>query len=158
MAIIFEGSSECVICGKVLDKEEEYTGFAPLTSNTKDNLFLFSDAAMHVNCLYQHPIGKLALFYRGMYGESFEPERKRCIVDGQIITDPRNVINFGLLSSDATEELSKFNFLRLNKLNVGKWDRREEFLQIARKFIEDGKWVGFMGSNDLDRLMGELKI
>lgn len=64
MALIFEGGSECVICGKVLNKEKEYTGFAPLTNNTKDNLYLFSDAGMHVDCLHQHPMGQLAIFTR----------------------------------------------------------------------------------------------
>jgi hypothetical protein len=157
MALIFEGSSKCAICGKVLNKEKAYTGFAPLTSNMKDSLFLFSDAGMHVDCLDQHPLGQLALFFRNMYDESFEPEKNRCIADGQIIADPRNVIHFGLLSSDVTAEISKLNYLRLNKLNIAKWDKREEFIQVAMKFIADGKWEGFMGSNNLARLINELK-
>lgn len=158
MALIFEGSSECAICGKVLNKEKEYTGFAPLTNNTKDNLFLFSDAAMHVDCLNQHPMGQRALFFSKIFAESATPDKHICIIDGQIITEPESIIFFGLLSSDPTEELSKFNCLKLNKRNIAKWDKREEFLLVAGKFISDGKWVGFMGYNTLDHLMNELKI
>lgn len=156
MALVFEGSSECPICGKVLNKEKEYTLFPPLTSNEKDKLFLFSDAAVHIDCLNQHPSCQLALFYRNRYHESLESVK--CVVDGLIIADPRNVITFGLLSFDATEEISEFNFLNLNKSNVSKWDKREEFLQIARKFMEDGKWEGFMGFSYLEHLMNRLEI
>lgn len=156
MALVFEGISECSICGKVLNKEKEYTLFPPLISNEKDKLFLFSDAAVHVDCLDQHALGQLALFYRNLYHESLEPVK--CIADGLTIADPPNVITFGLLLSDATEEISKFNFLKLNKLNVTKWDKREEFLQIARKFTEADKWEGFMGFNYLERLMNRLKV
>ena len=155
MAIIFEGYSKCPICTKVLDRGKEFTAFPPLISNTRDKVYLFSDAGVHVDCLNEHPTGQLALFYRNEYHKSFESNR--CVTDGLAIEDPRNILNFGLLSSDTTEELSTFNFLKLNTLNIAKWRQREAFLQVADKFIKEGKWDGFMGFNSLERLMGELK-
>lgn len=58
-----------------------------------------------------------------------------------------------MLSSDQNEDLSKFNFLTLNKDNIDKWNQKDAFVSTARKFNQEGKWEGLTEFNYLDYLI-----
>lgn len=72
-----------------------------------------------------------------------------CTVDGELITDPHQFLSFGLLTSDPQEELYRFNFLTFNKMNIGHWADRDEFVRIATAFLDTGKWEGTSRFNAL---------
>lgn len=156
MAIIFEGLSKCVLCGQTLNSVDEITAAPPLTSNTKDPLFVFSDAGMHIACLDGHPL-KDSLFYQIEQLDNVTGATKpRCIVDGNLITHPRDMLALGMLTSDPNEPLAAFNFIILNTNNKYKWDKREEFISLAEEFIRNGKWEPYGPFNALEYLLKEL--
>ena len=50
MAIIFEGSSKCAICGEVLKKTDEIVGL-PAISDTEHPLYKYFDTGFHKSCM-----------------------------------------------------------------------------------------------------------
>ncbi|UPK69138.1 hypothetical protein [Chitinophaga filiformis] len=156
MAIIFEGLSKCVLCGQKLNCVDEITAAPPLTSNTKDPLFVFSDAGMHVACLDGHPL-KDSLFYQIEQLDNVTGGAKaRCIVDGNLITHPGDMLALGMLTSDLNEPLAAFNFIILNRNNRYRWNRREEFISLAEEFILNAKWEPYGPFDMLKYIMKEL--
>ncbi|WP_212002731.1 hypothetical protein [Chitinophaga sp. HK235] len=156
MAIVFQGLSTCPLCEEILDKRNAYTMFPPLSGNAKEALYIFSDAAVHVDCLQKHPLCGMALSVRNQVDEHRPSPASVCLVDGKIITDPRNILVIGLLTSDPLEDLHRFNFLTLNKNNISRWAYRDEFLTATKKFISDGKWEQEGPFNYLAHIINEL--
>ncbi|NLR78359.1 hypothetical protein [Chitinophaga eiseniae] len=157
MAIIFEGKSTCPICSQVLDKGKPYMGFLPFTGNAKDILFMFSDSGVHVDCLHSHPHGALALLHRNKCGEALKPENRKCWIDGQVIERREHVISFGMFTSDESEPLAKFNYMMLNRLNLGRWQDRKAFISAGTEFLQAGKWGSLTEVNVLQIAINEIK-
>jgi len=156
MAIIFEGLSKCVLCRQTLDSINEIMAAPPLTSNTKDPLFVFSDAGMHITCLNGHPL-KESLLYNIQQGDKIRGAANAiCIVDGKLITHPDDFLTTGMLTSDLNEPLAAFNFIILNRNNKYRWDKRNEFISLVNEFIQSGKWESFGSFNYLEYLLKEL--
>ncbi|SDG57903.1 hypothetical protein [Chitinophaga filiformis] len=117
MAIVLEGLSQCPLCGQVLDRSNEFIMTPPLTSNTKDALFIFSDAGIHVTCLNGHPQKESLLYQMQQSDETRDAANAVCIVDGKLITYPDDYLTTGMLTSDLHEPLVEFNFIILNRNN-----------------------------------------
>jgi len=158
MAIVFEDHSKCPLCNKILNNAEEYILFPPFIGNKKDPLFIFSDNGVHVKCLNEHPLGKHALLYLEKYDANIQSVKSGISTSGEVISNPANIIAFGLLTSDATEDLFKFNYFILNKANISEWKQRDEFIRIAARFNQEGKWEGITEFNYLDYLINLLNI
>lgn len=149
MALVFLSLTECILCNEVIDASRPYIGFPPFTGNTKDPLYRFSDCAVHESCLQSHPSCQQVLSILDAYDASLPSRGGVCAVDGELITDPHHFLSFGLLTSDPQEELYRFNFLTFNKMNIGDWADRDEFIRIATAFLDASKWVGTSGFNVL---------
>lgn len=50
MALIFEGSTPCAICGETIKKGDRVVATSGFIADAGDPLFQFSDAAMHKGC------------------------------------------------------------------------------------------------------------
>ncbi|WP_295117600.1 hypothetical protein [uncultured Chitinophaga sp.] len=153
MAIVFEGFTKCPLCNAVLDKTKEYILFPTFINNKKDALFIFSDNGMHIQCLDQHPLRKTAYLYLRKYNDYLQLLKSGFSTSGEIIGNPANMITFGLLTSDSTEDLFRYNFLILDKATVGEWGLKSEFIAIVNLFNASGKWDGVGGFNYLDYLV-----
>ena len=156
MAIIFEGLSTCPLCGQVLDKSNEFIMTPPLTSNTKDALFVFSDAGIHITCLNGHPQKESLLYQMQQSDETRGAAKAICIVDGKLITRPDDFLTTGMLTSDLNEPLAEFNFIILNRNNKYKWNKRSELISLIEEFIQSGKWEPFGPFNYLEYLLKAL--
>lgn len=157
MAIIFEGMSTCPICNQVLDKEKPFMGFPPFTGNANDILFMFSDSGVHVDCLHHHPHGALALLHGDRCAEAIKPENRKCMIDGQIIEHMEHFIGFGMFTSDESEPLAKFNYMKISRLNLDRWQDREAFISIGTEFLQAGKWRSLTEVNGLQIAINEIK-
>lgn len=157
MAIIFLGQSQCVLCGLVVDSNRRFLGLPPLISNELDPLFVFSDSAVHEDCLDNNPLKNNLLWCLEKYHKTASIKGAICEVDGKAISDPRHVIFFGLLTSIKEEPLFKFNFRVVSKLNLKEWSWRDSFLRVAKEFLDSGKWQGFYGSNCLELLINKVQ-
>lgn len=114
MAIIIEKESKCPLCGNFLDDSKEYILVPPIISNIKDPLFMFSDAGIHIDCIDENGFGSKLLQHIDLYNKHFPPSELKCFVDGKKIDHPEDLLFFGLLSSDETEDLYRFNYLTFN--------------------------------------------
>lgn len=153
MALVFLSITECILCNEVIDASRPYVAFPPFTSNTKDPLYFFSDNAVHESCLHLHPRCQQVLTVLDAYDAGHISRGAVCAVDGELITDPHHYLSFGLLTSDPQEELYRFNFLTFNKMNVGDWAGRDEFVRIATAFLDAGKWKSASAFNALAYLI-----
>jgi hypothetical protein len=153
MAIIFENHSKCSLCEQVLNNSNQYILYPPFMNNTKDKLFIFSDSGVHLECLTKNKFGNISLLFRKKYYESMPSINSICNIDGNLIKYPTDIISFGLLTSDITEELFEFNFWTVNKKNLAQWDSREKFKNSLKKFDEENKWKGVTEFNYLQYLI-----
>lgn len=158
MALIFYSVTECPICGKVLNENEDIIAFPAFMSNMKDDLFFFNDAGFHRSCVMKHPFGMKAI----KYGEEFffrtKPENRICIVSKKRITKMDDYLFTGVLSSDENETISRFNFITIDRTFVKEWPDRKSFLDAAGDFIKDDKWKGFASSKYLEQLIRQFQI
>lgn len=153
MALVFESFTPCVLCNEVVDASRQYIAFPPFIGNTKDPLYIFSDNVAHESCLNNHPYGPQAFACLDAYDACHPSRGFVCSIDGEPITDPHNFLSFGLLTSDPEEELYRFNFLTINKMNANDWPERDAFVRIAQAFLDAGKWEGTSRFNVLAYLM-----
>ncbi|PWV55755.1 hypothetical protein [Chitinophaga sp. S165] len=152
MAILIEGQSECVICKCKLQEFEDIIMFPPLISNINDRIYPFSDSGVHKKCLTRHPLAADVIHYREQY-DQFNNKRPIIDVEGNIIENPREIISWGLLTSDPSEELHRYNFLTLNRKRIANWTERENFLMTAKRYVSDGKWKSYGDFNLLEYLI-----
>lgn len=157
MAIVIEQQSRCPICNDFLDSNKEYFLVPPLTSNTKDTLFDFSDAGIHTDCINKSELKSKLLRHIDLYYASLPPSKLTCYIDGQKIERPENLLFFGLLTSDDAEELYNFNYLSFDIRNINKWIDLNKFLMVAEKFLEEKKWVGLSEFNRLQYIIEQIK-
>jgi hypothetical protein len=155
--MIFENKTKCPLCGEVLSSKDELEMFPHFVGNVKDSLFIFSDTAVHLSCLNKHPLRDMVLFFKNKYNSYLPLKNSKCIIDGELIKEPRDIIFFGLLTSNENEELFKFNFLLLNKKNISKWHDKDKFITTANNFNQQGKWGNLTEFNLLDFLIKELQ-
>lgn len=157
MAIVIEEHSLCPLCNTVLNKAKEYLMTPPLISNTLDQLFNLSDTGIHVECLDNSTLKDKLLHHLAAYNRKIPPSQVRCCIDNQVMADPRDLLSFGLLTSDESEALFQFNHLSFNRRNITKWESRVDFISIAEKFLKEGKWQGLGDSNYLSYLLDKVK-
>lgn len=144
MAIIFEGQSKCPLCNELLNSEKEFTMFPHFSTNIKDPISVFSDAGVHVSCVNNHPLGEKALSCRDKYHASLK-----------LIKTPGTIATL-LLTSNESEPLYAFNFLTIEKTDLGQWKEKSEFIAAASAYNNDGKWESLTDFNFLDHLVREV--
>ncbi|WP_449397594.1 hypothetical protein [Chryseobacterium wanjuense] len=156
MAITFINQTECGICNEKITDLENIFSFPPFIQNIKDPLYQFNDSTFHINCLNKHPLGKKAIELAKQYFHNIRPENRKCIVDGKIIENYQDYIFIDVLTSNEQEELYKFNLITLNRNNLQKWKDRNDFLCIAEKYINDGKWEDLTSYKYLNKLIDSI--
>jgi len=148
MAIIFENQSRCPLCNDVLNKSREYILIPPLISNQLDNLFIFSDAGVHLDCLDKCSAkGKLFKHIDLYYQYS---NRIRSIT---IDNNKSDIIGFGLLTSNENEQLFKYNYNIFSKQELLEWKDLHVFKNLVYIFLEEQKWKGLNDFNYLEYLL-----
>jgi hypothetical protein len=149
MAIIITGKSRCPICNEIINESDDIVMFPPFIQNVNDPFYIFNDAGVHSSCLLKHQLGNQALEYREVILEKTKPENRICDIGGNVITKPDDYIFIDLLTSDVSEELSKFNFMTIDKNNLSQWQERQLFHDTAHRFIDEGKWKSLTDFNYL---------
>ena len=158
MSIVIEKQSKCPLCNKFLDESKEYMLTPPLISNIKDDLFILSDAGIHTNCINQSNLKNKIYKHMDLYHKRFPLSEAVCIIDGKRILNPKNILSFGLLTSNESEELYLFNYLTLNIRNIKKWNDYNKFVSVAEKFLFEEKWEALSDFNYLQYIIDKVKI
>ncbi|WP_294296114.1 hypothetical protein [uncultured Chryseobacterium sp.] len=148
MAIIFENQTICPLCNDVLNKSREYILIPPLISNELDDLFIFSDAGVHLNCLDRSSLKENLFKHIDLYGQYLNRIRSMATHHNNY-----DIIGFNLLTSNNDEPLSKYNYYILSKQELLDWKELDIFKNIAETFLKEKKWKGFNDFNYLDYLL-----
>jgi len=157
MAITIFNNTVCPVCHMQLEENDSLFSFPAFVSNTRDPFCQFNDASFHLNCLQQHELGNSAIQFAEKCILETRPENRICAVGGNIIENESDYIFMGLLSSNEKEPLHRFNFLSLDKRNVGRWADRNDFIAIASEFKAQEKWQDLSDFKFLDYLIDKLK-
>lgn len=157
MAIVFKGISPCSICNNVLDDSKEFILIPPLISNVLDELSILSDSGVHLECINKSELRNKLQYHLTENDKRFPMSSVKCMIDNKPVTDPPDLVSFGLLTSNESEELYKFNHLNFNKKNISKWKEKDAFISIAEKFLLEGKWKGLAGYNYLENTLNLVK-
>jgi hypothetical protein len=157
MAIVILSSSECPLCNKVLHIKTDLYLFPPMIANINDPLYIFSDAGVHSSCLEKHRLGRQAMIYSTKLQKMLAPENRICDITGEMIMDMQNYISFGIFTSDAREPLHEFNFMKMDKQHLSQWPDRHKFIEIATRYLKEGKWNDHQGTKLLQDIMDKVK-
>lgn len=128
----------CALCGAPLG-DGELAGFSPFVMNRADPLYVFHDAAMHLDCLKRHPLGIQA------EGEhtSGQAGRSRCRVCREPFTSHSgDVFVAGLLTSDKTSPAYAFNHVVLHRSHFQDWTEAAAFRSVMTAFTSSEGWDG----------------
>ncbi len=156
MAIIIEGLSTCPICNLVLSSDDVILT-PPFIGNLKDELFMFSDAGIHIECLNNHALKDKLVKNIHLYNKQGSPLEQRCMIEGERIVPVQNMVSFGLLTSNEAEQLYEFNYHCFNLKNIHKWKELNKFLFVANEFLAAGKWESYGGFNKLEDIVAKIQ-
>jgi len=156
MGIIIENKSICPICKLVLNNGKPYHIFPPLITNILDDLYLFSDAGVHMDCLNKS-VFKAKLFYHlKIYNRRMLNQAAICAVSGEVISQA-DLVSFGLLTSNEIDSLYQYSYMTFNRRNISRWPQKEEFIIVAEDFLRRGKWSSACGFNYLEYVLDVIK-
>ncbi len=153
MSVLILGKTICPICKQVLNDGNNIFSFPAFVINTRDPLYYFSDASFHITCLNENPVAPLAKKYSELFVENLKPMYRKCIVSGEVITDYDNNIFVEYLTSNKENLLHQFNFIHIDKRNLYKWDKANQFKTGLINLIESGYWQEQEGSHYLEHLI-----
>lgn len=151
MAIIIENQTRCPLCNDVLNKSRKYILVPPLISNKLDDLFIFSDTGVHVDCLDKSPI-KENLFKQINLHDQYLNRMKLMMINYK----PNNIIGFNLLTSDEKEPLYKYNYCIFSKQELLAWKELDIFRNLVCIYLAEKKWLGLNQFNYLEYLLKSL--
>lgn len=153
MAILVRGSTRCPICGEIIEEGDPAVTFPPFVANERDRLYFFSDAAFHEHCLDDHPDSAAGRKLAAEVLEHSDPDRRSCVVCGEVIRDPDNFLGFGYLTGDGELAASRFNYVQLHRSHIGSWQDLDAALEALEELRDSGRWQG----DWLARLLDELR-
>ena len=55
MALIFRGLSECAVCGKIIERDDDVAGLPHFATGPDDPHWRFTDAPFHLGCYLNMP-------------------------------------------------------------------------------------------------------
>jgi predicted nucleic acid-binding Zn ribbon protein len=142
MALLLRGKTDCAVCGKVINEDDEATLFPHIIANEQDALFALSDSACHRECAQSDLRGQnmIAAFEESLLRSG--PGHRECAVCGEQVLDPDDYFLIGRLTGDTSAPLFKFNYTHLHKSHVAEWDQAAAFLAAAKTHIDTGLWSG----------------
>lgn len=153
MSILLLNKTVCPICHEAITDKDDYYSFPAFVINIKDPLYFFSDITCHLRCLNGNKMALVARKYAELFIERVNPTCRKCIVTGDIISDPQNHIFIEYLTSDESNYLHQFNFIHIDKRNLNQWDKAKDFKNALIALKKSGLWEEVANSNYLSRLI-----
>jgi hypothetical protein len=141
MALLIRGRTVCGLCGLVISADDDVVIFPPMTSNTVDPIFRYSDAACHASCVDSACDGPQALERMAELLIAGAPGSRRCEACGEVVRDPDDYLGIGFLTSDVSLLASRFNFVHLHRSHIHRWSRLGEAIDALRQLASSGAFV-----------------
>lgn len=140
--VLFKPGMECSICHRPIKSGEAKVGFRSFVPNEADPLFMFNEAAVHRECLDQHPLGLEAQerYLASVKENSYD--NRICAVCGQGIATSDEYVGLGHLTSDPSDILYRFNFNHFHRSCLPSWNDLAVVRASASDKLRTGEWVG----------------
>lgn len=148
MAIVIENTTKCPLCNDVLNSAKEYILTPALISNMLDEIFLLSDAGVHLECLDKFSIKEKLFKQIDLYDDYIN--RMKLMMNQY---NPQDIISFNLLTSNEQEPLYKYNYNILVKQDLLAWESLIDFRKVANEFLKENKWKGLNQFNYLEYIL-----
>ncbi len=158
MALILVGKSTCFLCDNVITEDTPYRGFPHFVPNRNDELFVFSDSPVHIDCVNVAPNGEKANRYANEFVKFTRPENRKCVVTGELITKYEDHVIIGYLTSDETSPLHQFNFTHIHRNNLAQWESRLQLLSLLLALKESDSWRHHYAQLHLSALINSVTI
>jgi hypothetical protein len=132
----------CVISGRPISSLSEAIAFPPFVANEADPLFAFSDAVVHVDVFRAHPLAARAEARVEEATRRTAPENRRCLICGDIITNPDDYVGLGYLVDDPRSPLYRFNYAHFHRSHLAGWSELPGLIAELDKLDRSGAWKG----------------
>jgi hypothetical protein len=152
MAMFISGM-RCVISGRPIASAIEAVAFPPFVANEADPLHVFSDAVVHADVFRTHPLAAQAQARLEEARRRTAPGNRRCLICGQLITDPDNYFGLGYLIDDPGHPLFQFNYAHFHSSHLANWVELPALITEIDTLDKSGAWQG----DGLKRLMSVLR-
>jgi len=139
---LYVGKTPCAFCGLEIVDQETATHLPQFVWNQADPLFPFGDSLVHNECLRTHPLASKISQRFAEFKERTLAENRRCMVCGDLITDPDDYIGMGHLAEEPSHYLHHFNFAHFHRSCVGGWGGVSELIGGLEKHDKSGAWKG----------------
>lgn len=142
---IFVNGMKCPLCYKVIIEEQDKVMIPALTGNPNNPLFIFSDAVVHKDCFYKHPLAiSVEERLKGVYHNALRRHRV-CEICNQEIKKPDEYFGTNLLSDQKESPLYQYNYMHFHRNCIKNWKRLDDFkkhIYEAKKnqLIEDSEF------------------
>lgn len=144
----------CAISGRAIGSANEAVAFPPFIANEADPLHVFSDAVVHADVFRTHPLAAETQARLDEARRQTEPRNRRCLICGQLITDPDDYLGLGYLVADRMHPLHRFNYAHFHRSCLAKWPETNDLIAALDSFDTSGAWKG----DGLKRLMNALRL
>jgi hypothetical protein len=141
MALFIEGMT-CPLCGKPMHANQERISFSPFVVNELDPLWIFSDGVFHAECVRNHPLGNKAVATHEELRAKTSPQNRRCVVSGKLISEPDHYLGVGILTSDPSDPLYRFNSAQFDRAALADWPERKTFVGLLAEALSSGRMKG----------------
>jgi hypothetical protein len=135
---LFTASSPCAICRRPVG-EADIVSFGRFVANAKDPLYAFRDAICHAACVERSPVGQRASF---MAAEAKLWAQRKCVVCGRLPQWDADGFHSGMLSSDESAPVSRFNFVFVHRCHFADWGLAAEFTREVSGLMSSAAWAG----------------
>ncbi|MBW3539027.1 MAG: hypothetical protein KY476_02040 [Planctomycetes bacterium] len=154
MPVIIRGKTLCHACRHPIGEGELIVSFSPFVTNAADPLHQFNDAVFHTSCFERLVLAQTA---RATYDAvRSAAEHRTCVACESPITSPDEWFGAGILSSDPSSTLARYNGLQLHRSCLGDWDGLSEFVSDLESAKQSGELRGPAVDNLLDELRSRL--
>jgi hypothetical protein len=116
--------------------------FSPFISNEADTLWFFSDGVFHEDCLHKHTNGTRALALHAELLKRNSPPNRFCWITGTLITDPDRYLSTGVLTSNPSDPLYRFNFAQFDRAALMNWSERKTLEALLVEALSEGRLKG----------------
>ena len=116
--------------------------FSPFVGNEADPLHVFSDAVIHADVFWTHPLAAKA---QARYDEALQrtaPGNRRCLICRQLVTDPDNYLGLGHLVEDRAHSLYRFNYAHFHLSCLAAWPGLLGLITELHELEKSGAWKG----------------
>lgn len=139
---LYVGKITCAFCGLEIEDQRKATHLPQFAWNQADPLFPFGDSMVHNTCLSEHPLAAKVHQRLAEFEDKTSPAKRRCLLCGDLITDPDDYLGMGHLVESPAHELHRYNFAHFHRGCLNGWNGGSGLVAALEKLDSSDEWKG----------------